>query len=385
MGRASRSEEEQESRGAGEQEKRDWRDETSPSIVFFSPAPLLPCSPALLRLASLPEMFIIFSSIAERVSFAEPHVFPQPVRLAMNRRTRSGFTLIELLVVFALLAFAIGLLLPIIQQVRAAAERTQSQNNLKQLGIACHAHHDAFKSFPAGVDDSGFSAAARLLPFVEQNAVFQQIDFKQPARAQANDVARGSFIITFLSPMDPQSSHKGKSAPTNYLYSAGTQFSLDNNNGVFYRNSKTGIVTITDGTSNTIMIGETLIGDDGKQAQDVKRQHVALDPMELKNLNDNSGVQDFANNKNIVADRCHIWIEGKFLQGTFTGTREINDTKPDVDCGGAGGLSALRGLHKGVNVAMCDGSVRFVSDTIAFQTWQAVCTRNGGEVVNFNF
>jgi prepilin-type processing-associated H-X9-DG protein len=192
-------------------------------------------------------------------------------------------------------------------------------------------------------------------------------------------------IPTFLNPMDPQSSHKGKSAPTNYLFSAGTQFSLDNNNGVMYLNSNVKFTQITDGTSNTIMIGETLIGDDGKQAQDVKRQHVALDPMELKNLNDNSGVQDFANNKNIVGDRCHSWIEGKFLQGTFTGTRKINDAKPDVDCGGAGGLSALRGLEKGVNVAMCDGSVRFVSDAISFQTWQAAITRNGGEVLGNDF
>jgi hypothetical protein len=123
------------------------------------------------------------------------------------------------------------------------------------------------------------------------------------------------------------------------------------------------------------MIGETLIGDGGKQAKDVKRQHVNLGPNALKNLNDNSGVQDFAGNKNIAGDRCHSWLDGKFLHGTFTGTRTLNDTKPDVDCGGLGGLSGLRSLERSINVAMGDGSVRSVSVSVSMKTWQAACTR----------
>src|SRR5262249_29010847 len=149
---------------------------------------------------------------------------------------------------------------------------------------------------------------------------------------------------------------RGDIAPTNYLFSAGTKFSLDKNNGVFFKDSALKITNITDGTSNTIMIGETLIGDGGKEAKTVQRQHVKLDVMALNTLNDDSGVKEFAGNKNIAGDRGHSWIEGKFLYGTFTGTRKINDGRPDVDCGGTGGLSALRSVHKGVNVAMCDGS-----------------------------
>lgn len=302
----------------------------------------------------------------------------------MNSRTRPAFTLIELLVVFALLAFAVGLLLPMLQQVRLAASRTQSQNNLKQLGLACHAHGDAYKYMPSGVDANGFSAAAKLLPFIEQEALNKSIKFDVPARAEANDLARKTNIKTFLSPMDPLSETPHTTAPTNYLFSAGSKYALEKNDGVFYRDSKTWFTHITDGTSNTIMIGETLIGSPKVGPKpDVQRQHVELSPNDLGNLNEDSGVQNFADNKNIAGNRCSTWIQGVFLQGTFTATRKLNDSRPDVNCGGTGGLSALRGFQKGINVAMCDGSVRFVSDSIALDTWKAFATRNGGEVVNF--
>jgi len=296
-------------------------------------------------------------------------------------RNRSAFTLIELLVVLALLAFAIGLLLPMVQRVRLAAARMESQNNLKQIALACHSRHDAFKTLPPGVDDNGFSATAYLLPFLEQDNLFKQIDFKSPARAQANDAVRGTVVTVLRSPLDPLVQHQGKTAPTNYLFSAGTKFSLANNNGLFFQNSKVTFTQVTDGLSNTVMTGETLLGDGGTQAKTVKRQHVALDVMALPKLNDDSGVKEFADNKSIAGDRGHSWLLGKFLHGTFTGTRALNDTKPDVDCGGAGGLSALRSLQHGFNVGFGDGSVRFVSPTMAFPTWQAMCTRNGGEVI----
>jgi prepilin-type processing-associated H-X9-DG protein len=78
-------------------------------------------------------------------------------------------------------------------------------------------------------------------------------------------------------------------------------------------------------------------------------------------------------------------MDGRFLQGTFTATRKVNDEKPDVDCGGAGGLSALRGLGDGINMALCDGSVRFLNAKISLTTWKAAATRGGGEVLGADF
>src|SRR6202042_2538474 len=130
---------------------------------------------------------------------------------------------------------------------------------------------------------------------------------------------------------------------TNYLWCAGSKPSLADNNGIFYQNSKVKLTDITDGTSNTMMAGETLKGDGGVKATTVKRQHVLLKKEDLKDIKDDAGVKDWENNKNIAAERCASWMDGRFLQGTFTATRTLNDPKPDVNCAGLGGLSGLRG------------------------------------------
>ena len=101
----------------------------------------------------------------------------------------------------------------------------------------------------------------------------------------------------------------------------------------------------------------------------------------LKPLDDDSGVSDFKNNKNIAGDRCANWMDGRFLQGTFTGTRVANDPQPDVNCAGLGGLSGLRSLEGGVNIAMCDGSVRFVIKKLELDVWKNLASSNDGNVL----
>jgi prepilin-type N-terminal cleavage/methylation domain len=118
-------------------------------------------------------------------------------------KKRTGFTLFELLTVLALLGLLFALLLPAVQKVREAASRTQSANNLKHYGLACHIYHDTYQSFPPGVDSNGFSALAHLLPFIEQNNLFQQIDFNKPITDKANAAAAEVTIKICLNPQDP--------------------------------------------------------------------------------------------------------------------------------------------------------------------------------------
>jgi len=299
----------------------------------------------------------------------------------MTQRSRHGFTLFQLLVIIAALGLLFALLLPAILRLRAAAARAQSTNNMKQIALACHNYHATFQTLPPGNDANNFSASAYLLPYIEQDNVFKLIDFKKPSTDPANAPMRGVLIKTFLNPRDPQMAVVEGSGPTNYLFCAGSKPALKDNDGVFYQDSKVKLQEITDGTSNTLMAGETLKGDGGKKAVDVHRQHVALDKKALDGLKDEAGVAEWKENVHIAGDRCSAWIDGRFLQGTFTGTRVLNDARPDVSCGGAGGLSGLRSLDDAVPAALCDGSVRMVNQKVALEVWKALSGRNDGLAV----
>ena len=117
----------------------------------------------------------------------------------------------------------------------------------------------------------------------------------------------------------------------------------------------------------------------------MKRQHIALKAEALKQLADKAGVDDWKNSKNIAGTRCASWMDGSFLQGLYTATRQLNDERPDVNCAGAGGLSALRDENgRSINIGMCDGSVRPILTTVKLEVWKALSTRNGGEVVDLS-
>jgi prepilin-type processing-associated H-X9-DG protein len=294
---------------------------------------------------------------------------------------RPAFTLFQLLALIALFVFLLGLLLPAVAKVREAAARIQSQNNLKQLALACHNYHDVGNAFPEGCDRNHFSAAARMLPYVEQDNLYKNLDFTKPITDEANKAARETKIPLFANPQDPVDEVVKGYAGTNYLFSAGSKKSLTDNDGICYMNSAVRITDITDGTSNTVLIGETLKGDAKAKAGDLRRHHVGLKKAALKNLKDDSGVQDLKDGKNVVSDRGSAWIDGRFLQGTFNGTRKINDPRPDVSCEGEGGLSGLRAVGRGANTAFADGSVRFIMDNVEADVWRLLTAKDDGQVI----
>jgi prepilin-type processing-associated H-X9-DG protein len=303
----------------------------------------------------------------------------------MKLCTRSAFTLFQLLTVLALLAIAFGLFLPAVAKVRASAARIQSANNLKQIALAGHSYYDAIGMFPPGCDDNHFSTSAYLLPYIEQDNVFKLIDMTKPCDDKANETPAAVLIKTFLNPTDGAPRVDEKFGMTSYLFNAGSQPDLKDNDGIFYLNSKTKFPDITDGTSNTVYAVETLRGDGKTKAEDMHRQHVSLKKDDLKDIADDAGAKYWKDDKSIVGDRGARWIDGRFLQGTFNARLKFNEDKPDLTCNGAGGLSGVRTLTGGANAAMCDGSVRFLSEKISLETWRAAATRAGGEVLGPDF
>jgi prepilin-type N-terminal cleavage/methylation domain-containing protein len=176
---------------------------------------------------------------------------------------RAGFTLIELLVAVAIIAVLIGLLLPAVQKARAAAARSQSSNNLKQITLACHTFHDTRGYLPDGdgrlsnLPKKQFSVHGGLLPYIEQDNVFQLID--TIGTWDAGPVAAGSSIIkVFLSPRDPSrppdlftGNTPAKWAYTNYAWNA----AVFTETGKTW-NPKRTFIGIVDGTANTVAFGE---------------------------------------------------------------------------------------------------------------------------------
>jgi len=192
---------------------------------------------------------------------------------------RNGFTLIELMVVVAIIGTLVTLLLPAVQKVREAANRMSCENNLKQIALALHGYHDVRKGFPSGYSASGpyvdgatdtapgWGWATFVLPYLEQDTISSQLIFDQPIQ---NSSGVQTLVKMFVCPSDiaptsafPVPDGFGNivclSAPTSYAACCGNDASDTTDptgNGVFYRNSRTRMADITDGTSNTILVGE---------------------------------------------------------------------------------------------------------------------------------
>ena len=201
---------------------------------------------------------------------------------ANHNHHRAAFTLIELLVVVAIIAILIGLLLPAVQKVREAAARMQCQNNLKQIALGLHGYHDANEHFPGAVDQGGpryTSMFVEVLPYIEQSNVYSQWNFVNPL-ANGSGLA-GTNIKTYWCPSHPNvggnnvvALGSGEYGLTTYGGNGGTRpfpASQSPCDGVFFMTGPSSqpnagqvginILAITDGTSNTLFLGERIVGD----------------------------------------------------------------------------------------------------------------------------
>jgi prepilin-type N-terminal cleavage/methylation domain-containing protein/prepilin-type processing-associated H-X9-DG protein len=320
---------------------------------------------------------------------------------------RRGFTLIELLVVIAIIAILIGLLLPAVQKVREAAARVKCGNNLKQIGLAVHGYHDANNGLPPQATYtppstfSGYSVHARILPYIEQDALHSRVDFALGYAAQA-EICKARIPL-YRCPSDPKDGTRFDGGVefygTNYGFNIGTWLGLDQQtgtggDGAFGYNLRHSFAAVSDGLSNTL------------GAADVKTFVPALldggQPAAPFTPPPDSPAQVAAYGGTFDPDYCHTqWVAGRTLQSGLTTTFPPNTVVPftaggrmyDVDFTSARiGVSSPRQSYRivtarsyhpgGVNALLMDGSVRFVGSGILQATWRAVGTRAGNETVS---
>ena len=303
---------------------------------------------------------------------------------ASTSKNKRGFTLVELLVVIAIIGILVGLLLPAVQAAREAARRMSCQNNLKQLGLALHNYHDTNRRFPIGADSINcLSWRVRLLPFIEQSNLYDRFSFNAgiwnggPNREGPNKMIHAlNKIPSFNCPSVPKdlasngsstlvdgrrtftSDYHGVAGPKG-TNPSGTAYTVVTTpagqggfatQGILGRDSKIRMGDISDGTSNTLAIGEVSVK---------------------------------LSNGTILESDGADWVRGMGLGGTANGMASCRNVQNAINTpyNGIYNDISFGSQHTGgAQFVMGDGSVRFMTASIDLIIYKSTASRDGGEV-----
>lgn len=344
-------------------------------------------------------------------------------RMPVAKLKQPGFTLVELLVVIAIIGILVSLLLPAVQAAREAARRMSCSNNLKQIALAIHNYHDTYKVFvpmrggqlannspypgnsypgcPGWINSTGWSWRALILPYMEQQPLYNTIDWKANLHTCYNPTLNSGIkvngtpsqrapfahIVAYECPSEVMpriNEGGGQAAPTNYagIHGAtGNPFDTDALLGIIAHDRPISIANVVDGTSNTVMVGE------------VSR---------ARGFWNYAGTA--ARSANATGQRCYSWTRETGFCGaeTFTPPNAKDPTtgQPAIDCvswvddyndgNQRSGIVArnegrpISSLHPGgAQGAYADGSVKFVPDSVDRVVWAATGTKFGKETTAF--
>ncbi|MCC7335524.1 MAG: DUF1559 domain-containing protein [Pirellulaceae bacterium] len=302
----------------------------------------------------------------------------------MISQQKNAFTLVELLVVIAIIGILVGLLLPAVQAARESARRMQCSNNLHQMGLALHNYHDTQRRFPAGIVQPSFLLwTGSLLPYLEQNNLFATLNFN--ARWESFGTSNAKACTTLLSvyrcPSTNAPEHSDiqgirNRVPSCYLaVASGTatresggvpdHLGLSRQNGLMYLNSSSKFSSLSDGTSQSIAIGEALFGAEATENDlDYSAQYIDHWYIGTNGISKFNGVA--WNEVSEAIGSTGVPINGIF-KGVFIDEKEIGFASQHVG---------------GSQFVFADGHVQFLADSIDRAVYSALGTIAGGEVVS---
>lgn len=313
---------------------------------------------------------------------------------------RRAFTLLELLATIAVISTLAAIVLPAIQKVREAANRMTCANNLKQMGLALHSYHGDYGRFPPGYEadwthpnrdpltwdgPNGWAWGSHLLPYVEQDALAQQLLRHFPCWHPANAGATATFVKLYVCPSAPDVPRlvsirdaSGRTlatfGPSTYVANVGHDEPWSRAigdwtpvaNGPLYRNSRIRFADVTDGTSTTVFLGEHAVISD--------KTWVGVVPGAVVSPRDPQRFPLSSPDAAATLVLAH--------SGPARSELDIIHPPNAPTCH----VCQMYAAHpSGANVLLGDGSVRHVSEFINHDVWAALCSRNGREAIGDDF
>ncbi len=337
-------------------------------------------------------------------------------RLALSK-SRSAFTLIECLVVLGIVGLLAALVLPAVQQAREAARRVRCANNLRQIGLATQAYHATFDLFPIpyGMMNQAngrtsmlksFSIFTQILPQLDQAPLFHACNFEVPhydpymkfwvggsyitRGYESNTTAMATTLDVLLCPSDGGNGDPGWTGGSNYRANLGTEMSYSSVNGPLMNSLRFVSAAATrDGLSNTVAFSEKLRGRVDGTVLDPRTDIIAVGLLGL-NISVEKARAACGSQRGMprgfVTATGLCWFTGTLTHTCYNHTLTPNSTIPDCTASASAPIDGLMGARSnhpgGVHAAMADGSVRFIRDTIAQETWSSLGSCASGEVVS---